>query len=300
MDKDFTRFVLYILVLILSLFVCDRIVGKVEDILYSKRNTKLTYAAYSSRQDDIVILGSSRASHHYIPAIISDTTNLSCVNLGVDGQNIYYHFALLNLLLEHRKPKMVIYELFDIDFLHTTDKYSVGQLDQLAPMCGVNPKVDSLIGLKGRKYMAAIRLFDSYRYNSKLFSVIIDSRHIDDRSGYIPIYGEWTGEKESKVNGTNKLDSGKLRCLYDMIDMCKAHDIKIVIVVSPQYLAPYADRQEYLEVGRMCADRGACFLYYQKLLQNASMFKDIAHMNDKGARWYSSIIAREIKQYINE
>ena len=298
MNKDFRRFIIHFLVFIVLLLLCDRIVGQIENICYSRKNTKLTYAAYSSRQDDIIILGSSRASHHYIPAIISDTTNMSCVNLGEDGQNIYYHFALLNLLLEHNTPKVVVYELLGIDFLQTDDKYSVDQLDKLAPIYRLNSRVDSLIELKGCKYMFAIRLFDSYRYNSRLFNVLIDSHQIDNGNGYVPIYGEWTGEKGGKLGQANKFDLGKLQCLYTMIDMCHAHGVRIIVAVSPQYLKPDTDRREYFVVGEQCSRRGAYFIYHEKSLQDRSMFKDVMHMNDKGAQWYSSLIAHEIKQYI--
>ncbi len=301
MNKDFVRFIIRISALILLLLVCDKVVGKVEDIFYSKTDTKLTYTAYSPQKDDIIILGSSRACHHYIPSIIRDTTNMSCMNLGVDGQNIYYHFALLNLLLKRNTPKVVVYELLSIDFLQTDLKYSVDQLDDLAPLYGINPRVDSLIGLKGRKYMFAIDLFDSYRYNSRVFHVLNNSRQMD-HGGYVPLYGEWHGAAggTSKSKQPVKYDSGKLRCLYDMVDMCIAHGVKIIIAVSPQYLAPGADTNGYLAVGERCRQRGACFIYRQKSLQDASMFKDILHMNDKGARWYSSVIAHDINQYLND
>ena len=35
--------------------------------------------------DEILILGSSRAAHHYVPRIISDALGMSCYNCGQEG-----------------------------------------------------------------------------------------------------------------------------------------------------------------------------------------------------------------------
>lgn len=298
MNKDFLRFVFHLLILAVLVIIADRAVGRIENVLFARKNTKLTYAAYSQEPVDIVILGSSRASHHYIPAIISDTTKLSCVNLGVDGQNIYYHFALLNLHLRHNTPEAVVYELLDIDFLLTGNKYSVERLDELAPVYGLNSTVDSIIGLKGRTYWIATSVFDSYRYNSKLFHVLTDPRQMNQGNGYIPIYGEWTGTREDVSGGPVEFDLGKLECLYSMIDLCRKRGIKMIVAVSPRYLNPHADRKEYAVIGEECDRRGARFIYFEKSQQDKAMFKDIMHLNDKGARWYSSVMAHEIKQYL--
>ena len=39
-------------------------------------------------QYDVLIMGSSRAHHHYVPEIISDSLGLSCYNTGKDGNGI--------------------------------------------------------------------------------------------------------------------------------------------------------------------------------------------------------------------
>lgn len=35
---------------------------------------------------NILIFGSSRAAHHYVPSILSDSLDMSCYNCGLDGQ----------------------------------------------------------------------------------------------------------------------------------------------------------------------------------------------------------------------
>lgn len=295
MRRDFTKFVVRIAVFIALLFCCDRIVAIIEDKVYSRTDTKLNYAAYCHNDDEIVILGSSRAAHHYIPAIISDTTKMSCVNLGVDGQNIYYHYALLNLLLTNNSPKIVIYELLDIDFLNTEDKYTTSRLDALSPVFGQQSKVDSLILLK-KGYEKQIKLFHSYRYNSKVHIIIRNSYPMSN-NGYVPIYGRWNGWPKGEEDLDLSFDDNKLNCLFRLIDLCHNNGIRIIVAVSPTYLTENADRDYYMQVGHKCEEHNAIFLYREYAINKANLFKDIMHMNDSGAQMYSSQIAHELKEY---
>ena len=42
----------------------------------------------NEQKADIVILGSSRAHHHYVPAVLKDTLGLTAYNGGVDGNGL--------------------------------------------------------------------------------------------------------------------------------------------------------------------------------------------------------------------
>ena len=54
----------------------------------------------NSMNDDILIFGSSRALHHYNPAIISDSLHLSCYNCGQDGNGAILNEARYQLILK--------------------------------------------------------------------------------------------------------------------------------------------------------------------------------------------------------
>lgn len=41
---------------------------------------------------NILIFGSSRAAHHYVPSILSDSLGMSCYNCGLDGNGIIYGY----------------------------------------------------------------------------------------------------------------------------------------------------------------------------------------------------------------
>ena len=110
MKNGFTKFILVILSFLVFIFVLDKVVVRIEDKLYSTKDNKLNYAAYNNDNTEIVILGSSRASHHYVPSILTDSLGMSCVNLGMDGKGILYNYALFNMLVQYNSPRIIIYE----------------------------------------------------------------------------------------------------------------------------------------------------------------------------------------------
>ena len=101
MKNDFVKFIVTILIFFVSIILCDRIVAFVENKLYLLQDTKVNYAHQNKVVADIVILGSSRASHHYVPHIITDSLGLTCVNLGEDGQGILYNYPIAHMVMKN-------------------------------------------------------------------------------------------------------------------------------------------------------------------------------------------------------
>ena len=96
-----------------------------------------------------MIFGSSRALHHYNPAIISNETKLSCFNMGYGGQNIYYHLALLKSTLKYHKPKIVVLDLITIDIEKTSPQWDVEKLGILAPFIHICPECKEAVMQRG-------------------------------------------------------------------------------------------------------------------------------------------------------
>ena len=55
---------------------------------------------FNDVKSDVVILGSSRAIHHYDPKIFSDTLGMSCYNCGEDGMGIFLMPRIMYLTIE--------------------------------------------------------------------------------------------------------------------------------------------------------------------------------------------------------
>lgn len=131
-DKHF-QYILFLLIFTLSL---DFALGKLYEWLYfskiSMQNDRLIHSVLGTTED-ILIFGSSRALHHYIPTILEDSLGMTAYNVGSGGQNIFFHLALLEAALERYTPKAAIFELMTLDFVLTPSEWDKEKLSVLLP-----------------------------------------------------------------------------------------------------------------------------------------------------------------------
>ena len=81
---------------------------------------------------NILIFGSSRAAHHYVPSILSDSLDMSCYNCGLDGNGIIYGYGKLKTITARYYPKIVI-----LDIQPTFDLFTNDNCKYLAPFAAV-------------------------------------------------------------------------------------------------------------------------------------------------------------------
>ena len=131
--------------------------GKVNRVLFGLPNR------------DILIMGSSKASHH-----VNTVKFINAYNLGHDGGRIGMSYSILELLIKYGKPPKII-------ILHTDPgEYfkSYETIDSNAKILGImsgyyheSPFVRSIVGENIGRGLA-YELFKSYTYNGKVFSIV--------------------------------------------------------------------------------------------------------------------------------
>ena len=80
---------------------------------------------------EVVILGSSRARHHYDPEILQTALKTSVYNAGCDGQGIPYVLGMVDLLLNDYTPKLLIIDVDPTALSFSQDKFDSAAI--LAP-----------------------------------------------------------------------------------------------------------------------------------------------------------------------
>lgn len=78
---------------------------------------KQFHELFEKDKHEILIMGSSRAHHHYVPSIFEDSLGYDCYNAGYDGNGVILAYPLLENMLNRYKPRLVIFEVskgFDI------------------------------------------------------------------------------------------------------------------------------------------------------------------------------------------
>src|ERR1700750_706899 len=84
-----------------------------------------------SVKSDVLILGSSRALHHYDPNIIQDSLHMTAYNGGRDGCEMFYDYGVLTSALKRYHPKLVVLDMRPSEFEKDQDGYD--RLNMLLP-----------------------------------------------------------------------------------------------------------------------------------------------------------------------
>lgn len=251
--------------------------------------------------EDILILGSSRASHHYVPSIISDSLHQSCYNAGSDGMCIFYHYGLLSTYKE-KMPRMILYDFNPLDILVSKGNTFTLEAakDRLAPHLGITQEVDSLFSLKHPtdEWIYQCKML---RFNSKLVQ-LFKCNYIpsDEDNGYesidtlhtIGAEVEW--EVDEKIDN-EEVDSMKVVYLHKLIHFVEAAGVKLIFVISPEY-----DNSNSVAYSIFTAMAEKHFIRVinmrnEKSLMKPDLFADKMHLNDKGARMFTRALVHLLK-----
>lgn len=295
-------------VLFIFLFVLvgmDRGVGKLFRYFYdTSRYGILGRQVYCMLQsdEDILILGSSTASHNYVPSVLRDSLRLSCYNAGSDGMAVYYHYGVLSSYKGKRLPKLVVYDLGVTDWYQSNSETFTldAALDRLAPHYGETPELDTLFALNGWQEKVKQQSC-MYAFNSKLVQLI--------KCHWIPSYedaGYEALQDSMPANAVTGVREGggveekeKIHYLQKLIDYTKAHHIRLMMVISPKY---YRLQQDDYKLGKEIAVRNnipVIDLMNAPELMKPEYFADEAHLNDRGAQIFTSLVSEKIREIID-
>lgn len=292
-----------ILAVLILLVLMDFCVGGVSSWLYHRSKYGIFHRqlyVLNESKDDIIILGSSRASHHYVSSVFTDSLGLSCYNAGSEGMCIYYHYAMLAAMIERGHcPKVVIYDVMDLDAMEypgptfTLD----AALDRLAPHYGEYACIDSLFDLKDWKEKLKL-LSWTYRYNSKFVqSIKCNFMPLPEDNGYEKVVGKLPDNMNFTKEEYNdcELDSQKLQYMQKMVDLTKRHKIKMFFVFSPSFKENPSKAYDAAKEVACNNQIEVIDCYNEPTLMKRELFRDLRHLNDEGAHVWSSHISHLIK-----
>jgi hypothetical protein len=302
--NEMKRFLISLIGALVVVFVLDRAVGFMLKTGYEHTR----YGAIGRKNEivnrvksDIIILGSSRALHHYVPQVISDSTGLTCYNCGQGGQGIIYHYALLRAMTERYMPKMIVYELTYAYDVETSDNSRfLGEIRTLNHRGCADSILWRLGSMEKLKMMSRI-----YPYNSLAFHIVGDhwqKKNLTAQHGYIPKFGRLNPAytKPKAPSKVSTVDSVKLSFLKRFISEF-ASQTKLVVFVSPEYGTKAGDRN-YSMVQQLCQEHGVAFVNRNSdpdISHNPSLFIDNVHLNDEGATRYTRSICGIIRDVLN-
>ena len=293
------KFLLKLLLFFACVVVMDIVFGWVFSCLrVHARGGSTANCEYIANQanDDIVIFGSSRATHHYIPKIIEDSLGVSCYNCGEEGNGIVLAYGRFKMLTNRYKPKLIIYEMtpgYDFGAGESNKKY-LGYLRPYYDLKGIRQLFDdfddesSSLKMKSRMFQNSTRL---------LPNVVDNLIFRDNRRGYSPLYGRIDIDKIRRDSKEVNLgiDSLKLSYIEKMIREVQIKGIPIIFLISPRYgggsILGYDPEIE------LCKRYGVTyysFINNDEFINKVDYFHDEGHMNNDGAIAYSRFIVDNV------
>lgn len=236
---------------------------------------------------DIIVMGSSRAIHHYNPAMIVDSLGLSCYNCGQDGNGIVFNYGQWLLIKERYQPKFIIYDVNPkYDCLQGDNHRYLGWLKLYYEREGIS---DIFQEVDETEKIKMLSLMYKYNYNPlQLIADYIKPIYKVDSMGFAPIKGKLDPMriKKSKDNKVYQYDSLKIRFIEDLIT--NRGNAEIVFVVSPIWYG--MEEASFEPIKHLCSKYGCKFIDFsnsKKYFHKNAYFKDGNHMNEKGANEFT-------------
>lgn len=301
MKKPIITIVVFVTLVILS----DYMFGTICNYLFvnAKPNTT-TYRElyqYKELESDVLMMGSSRMQHHYVSSIIEDSTNMSVYNLGKDGAGIYRSYAYLHFISRRKLPKLIIYDPYYYDLYF---EYGITPEDdvikQLKPLkiYAHDPFVRAMI--KDISPNEDIKLHSNlYKYNSEFVRLLRDKttlrRTLEESNGYEPLYRTLDYEPE-QTNEILTIDNNKISYIQKLINLCEDNNIKLVFTLSPMY--KFNIEKYFIPLMKLCHDNNIEFISFNNtelFNSHREYFQDQNHLNDTGARIYTEMLIKELR-----
>ena len=299
------RVVINAVIFIIVTILLDFGIGTLLRHFYFSQTVGQTYRTtyvMEKNTSPVLVMGASRANHHYDPAVLSKATGMEVYNAGRDGSYILYNYAVLKTILKRYSPKTIVYDVTLNDLQTAPVDYD--RLSSLLPYYQSHPEIRDILRLRGpfERYKMASKI---YPYNSLFLSVI--KGNTDDNAaaeaglkGFIPLEGEWNRPvKEAGARDhINNADSVKAAYYRQFMLDCKSAGTRLIIVFSPIYVKNI-HTTPILNLTRSIAEANAIPFYDfstdTSFLQHPEYFADPLHLNKNGAEKFTQKIAALLK-----
>lgn len=285
------------------MIAADFIYGKVMFYAESQSSSKNYHCMYEA-DEDILILGSSYAVRNIVPSVIEDSLGISCYNAGEAGNGSMVAWARYNMFIKNHTPKLIIYTLTPGYDYVKSDDYSK-YLNIVKPYYGHEESVVSMYSDVMNCSDGLIQNSNFVKFNSYSAQLIYYSLSKKNMGlqGYEPLHETFTPYeiKEEQTAEDYEIDIPKMAYLEKLFSDIRRNNIPFFCVLTPDY-RDSLNLDNYSEGIQLCDKYDIPVVnhkYYEGISKDAQYFYDIAHLNDKGAKLYSSILCGEIQNMLN-
>lgn len=297
--SDIKRFCKSFFFIFMVIYLLDLVIGSGLKYLYNNQTSGYLYRtnyAIDSTTSNYLVLGSSRANHHYDSKIFEEGLNSTFYNCGRDGQNIIYSCALTSAIINRYKPDLIIIDVLPNEFT-ARDEDRLSSLLPYHDNSSIKPYLKYYSPFEDIKLISHI-----YPYNSLLTSLIagISSQNrikSEDYHGYSKLEGVLTGQKLDDFQESGKVDSVKIKVFSALLSRLYDSGIPTMIIFSPLYFN-YKPTISATVCDSLCSKfKSVRFLNFASCLEfkDPRYYNDVNHLNETGAKLFSKKIVKSIQ-----
>jgi len=304
------KFFIEAIAVVAIVFSVDFALGLYLDKYHALGSCKVARIA-ANNNVDIAMMGASEMQNQYNTPLIADSLGMTAYNYGNGGMNIYFQYAMLNLMINNApvNPKVVIMETQSIDF-YETPEHSTNVIAELNSLYNYDDSVKSVLNLQQKNEPYLLRYLQLYKYNTKLMISVINplyvklyKNHREPEMGYVYIDESKVITQPIQENTTDTsyvFDSQKEQYLRRFIALCKQNDIKLIFINAPYY--EISSRIQWEEkLTKICEEEDIPFLNYnhnELFQQHPDWYYNPVHFNRIGSDYYSKMIIKDLRREI--
>ncbi len=296
------------------LFLIDIILGSAARfVFFTQKSGKFYRMSHAFRQadGDVFIFGSSRSSHHYHPGILDKTLAINSYNLGSQGQQILYQSTVQKILLQNRRPKLLILDISPDWLYKSQDAYD--NLSELRPFWFRFPDIIGPV-LSLQSKLQKIWLFSrSYQYNSTIVHILYYRiKPQGDLKGYVPLLHIMNSEDYRVQRGVDSIkfmseqdrefDPAFETAFSDFLKTAVSKKIAVLMVCSPDIRFKMEGHnpslQKIMEIGKSYGIPLLDFTDDPYFAAHRELFNDTRHLNDLGAKIFSRRLCDRLRPYL--
>lgn len=259
---------------------------------------------------DVVILGSSHARHHYVPDILEDKLGMSVYNLGSNGQGIAYMRGVVDILLGHYLPKVIVFNISPALFSAAEHNLTKSRVATLSVYIDESAVVRELIYGNG-PFEKIKYLFRAFRFNDLplryLYNFFFPRKDLVGLKGFAPAMQTFIPNPKPTTRKAEKkfFDPQAVDLFRAAVFQAKTRGVQIVFVQSPLYqLQSYQFESSLRPLVAVAQELAACeqIPFIRITPQEYSQFKDprlfadATHLNYEGAKVFSDILATRLAE----
>ena len=308
MNNQIKQLLFKLLLLIVLLFIADFMMGfffkKISDIGFKNNPEQLqTEFVIKKAKADVIIIGNSRATNHYVPSIIADSLNRTVFNAGYGATYFTYFVTMIHAILKRHSPELIV---FNVDPILLDKSYGPGSLQLLYPFYNDDIYYKNIVDANNpnNRYKLISKM---YRYNSEFIPLVqrMFSKKSDEQyDGFIPQPNE--GYNYPIIRNfeyvANDLDLHKVELLQNCIDSCKSKGVKLIFSVSPKFEQSNETQvSSYIHLKELLEKNNIPLIYMGDItvISDSTMYKDIKHLNHRGAIAFTKVFVGKLKEELN-